>query len=149
MSKQVFKDSSASHRFTRGDLSASSLFQIRAFTSSFWEYNTCHQCLACLIPGALCVSCLEVLLVWLTDTLQSHRHFHTTEGDGCSLYGLVWVLQRCCQFLAHAPLSYLKINSPLLFMPWLQVCVLQSMGGNELLNCLGHIICTIPQPNSA
>lgn len=46
-------------------------------------------------------------------------------------------------------LSYLEINSPLLFMPLLQVCVLLSMGGNELLNCLHHIICTIPQLNSA
>lgn len=46
---------------------------------------------------------MEVLLVWPTQTLQSCRHCHPTEGGGCSLYGLVWVLQRCCQFLAHEP----------------------------------------------
>lgn len=50
---------------------------------------------------------------------------------------------------ATGTLSYLEINCPLLFMPLLQVCVLLSMGGNESLNCLDHIICSTPLLNTA
>lgn len=62
-----------------------------------------------LFLGAVRISCMVVLLVWPTHTLQSRRHCHTTKGDGCSLYGLVWVLQRCCQFLVQGPWQILKL----------------------------------------
>jgi len=58
-------------------------------------------------------------------TLQSHMHRHLAEGEVCSLPGLVQVLQRCCQIMAHG-LSHPEMRIPLQFTPWLEGSVLPS-----------------------